>query len=165
MEKLETWIYIQWFWLQMVMASPGTHLVKNIESQLKKTLVQVWNRKCLGPYVTRQLIWLDRLQNSVLLQYTKKSIWTFYFRAKQRLKQIPSLNDSHNKWNRINEQNISTNTHVQIFYWFLRPSECMPRILLFCITGDFYASGMQQGSIFAVLWLSQMTTIWYGPLR
>ena len=43
------------------MVSPGTHLVKNhvshsrnIESKSKKT---VWNWKCLGLYLTRQLIW------------------------------------------------------------------------------------------------------------
>ena len=39
--------------LRIVMVSPGTNLVKSHESQLKK----VWNWKCLGLYVTRQLIW------------------------------------------------------------------------------------------------------------
>ena len=38
-------------------------------------------------------------------------------------------------------RNISTNTHVQ----FLLPLECMP--LLFCIFGDFYASGMQDAEV------------------
>ena len=32
-------------------------------------------------------------------------------------------------------------------YWSLRPSECMPWILLFCIFGDFYASGMQDAEV------------------
>ena len=39
--------------LQKVMVSPGTHLVKNHESQLEKQQVQ--NYKCLSLYVTRQL--------------------------------------------------------------------------------------------------------------
>ena len=75
MEKLEAWIYIQWFWLQIVMVSPGTHLVKNIESQsrniesqIKKNL-QVCNWKCLGLCVTRQLIWLISLTDSKTLYY------------------------------------------------------------------------------------------------
>ena len=48
--------------LQIVMLSPGTHLVKNHEShcranesQFKKQQVLNWN--CLGLYVTRLLIW------------------------------------------------------------------------------------------------------------
>ena len=74
MEKLETWIYIQWFWLQIVMVSPGSHLVKNIEShsrdiksQIKKIYVCNW--KCLGLCVTRQLIWLISLTDSKTLYY------------------------------------------------------------------------------------------------
>ena len=39
--------------LQMVMVCPGTHLVKSLESQLKK---KVWNWKCCGFYVIIQLI-------------------------------------------------------------------------------------------------------------
>ena len=76
MEKLETWIYIQWFWLQIVMVSPGTHLVKsiesqsrNIESQIKKKNIQVCNWKCWGLCVTRQLIWLISLTDSKTLYY------------------------------------------------------------------------------------------------
>ena len=41
--------------LQIVMLSPGTHLVKNHESQFKRQWVLNW--KCSGLYVTRQLIW------------------------------------------------------------------------------------------------------------
>ena len=44
-------------------------------------------------------------------------------------------------------QRLALNTHVQIFYWSLRPSECMPWILLLCIFGDFYASGMQDAEV------------------
>ena len=39
--------------LQIVMVSPGTHLVKNHESQFKKKSLKL---KCLDLYVTRQLI-------------------------------------------------------------------------------------------------------------
>ena len=49
--------------VQIVMVSPGTHLLKNHESlsitsdsQFKKKQA-VLNWKCLGLYVTRQLIW------------------------------------------------------------------------------------------------------------
>ena len=48
MEKLETWIYIQWFWLQIVTVSPGTHLVKNIESQSRNIESQVKKKVCKG---------------------------------------------------------------------------------------------------------------------
>ena len=40
---------------QIVVVSPGAHLAKNHESQFKKQRVQNW--KCLGLYLTRQLIW------------------------------------------------------------------------------------------------------------
>ena len=47
--------------LQIVMLSPGTHLVKNHESRCRANESQfkkrVLNWKCLGLYVTRQLIW------------------------------------------------------------------------------------------------------------
>ena len=62
MAKLETWIYIPWFWLQIVMVSPGSHLVKNTESQIKKKYL--W-----GLCVTRQLIWLISLTHSKTLYY------------------------------------------------------------------------------------------------
>ena len=76
MEKLETWIYIQRFWLQIFMVSPGTHLVKNIESQSRniesqiKKDIQVCNWKCLGLCVSRQLIWLISLTDSKTLYYS-----------------------------------------------------------------------------------------------
>ena len=35
------YIYIQWFWLQIVLVSPGTHLVKNIESQSRNIESQI----------------------------------------------------------------------------------------------------------------------------
>ena len=38
-------------------------------------------------------------------------------------------------------------THVQIFCGSLRPLECMPWILLFCIFGDYYASGIQDAEV------------------
>ena len=37
--------------------------------------------------------------------------------------------------------------HVQIFYGPLHPLECMPWILLFCIFGDFYASGIRDAEV------------------
>ena len=42
---------------------------------------------------------------------------------------------------------IATNTHVQMFFWSMRPSECMPWILLSCNFGDLYASGMQDAEV------------------
>ena len=77
---------IQWFWLKIVMMSPGTHLVKNIEShsrdiesQIKKIYVCNW--KCLGLCVTRQLIWLISLTDSKTLYYcsTLKSKYSASF--------------------------------------------------------------------------------------
>ena len=35
----------------------------------------------------------------------------------------------------------------RFFYGSLRPLECMPSILLFCIFGDFYASGIQDAEV------------------
>ena len=75
MEKLETWIYIQWFWLQIVMVSPGTHLVKKYWFPVQKHWIpdkknkQVCDWKCLGLCVTRQLIWLTSLTESKTLYY------------------------------------------------------------------------------------------------
>ena len=63
-----------WFCYKIVMVHPGTHLVKNHESQsrtnesqLKKKRVPNW--KCLGLYVTKQLIW--RQLDSKTLYYSK----------------------------------------------------------------------------------------------
>ena len=67
MEKLETWIYIQWFWLQIVMVSPGTPCEKYWVPDKKSK--QVCNWKCLGLCVTRQLIWLISLTDSKTLYY------------------------------------------------------------------------------------------------
>ena len=76
MEKLKAWIYIQWFWLQIVMVSPGTHLVKNIESQsrnnesqIKKYIYTSLQLKMLGPLCNWQLIWLISLTDSKTLYY------------------------------------------------------------------------------------------------
>ena len=63
------------------------------------------------------------------------------------LRKYASFNNSHNNCHRIHKRDISTNTHVQIFYGSLHPLECMPWILLFCIFGDFYASGMQDAEV------------------
>jgi len=44
------YIYIQWFWLQIVMVSPGTYLVKNIQSQsrnIESPMKRIY--KLLGP--------------------------------------------------------------------------------------------------------------------
>ena len=61
--------------LQIVMVSPGTHLVKSYESQSRtnesKLKKRVRNWKCLGLYVTEQSE--DRIQNSVS-QYTEIKI-------------------------------------------------------------------------------------------
>ena len=61
--------------LQIVLVSPGARLVKNheslsitIEYQLKKNRVLNW--KCFGLYVTRQLIWRQTPELS-LLQFTE----------------------------------------------------------------------------------------------
>ena len=149
MEKLETWIYIQWFWLQIVTVSPGTHLVKNIESQSRNTKSQVkkkvCNWKCVGLCVTRQLIWLISLTDSKTLYYCS-TLKSKYSPSKGQ-KKYASFNNSHNNCHRIHKRDISTNTHVQIFYGSLHPLECMPWILLFCIFGDFYASGMQDAEV------------------
>ena len=85
-------LMLPWIWileavisLQMVMLSPETHLVKNHESQFKKQRVLSW--KCLVLYVTRQLIWQDKLQNS-LYSLLKLKIYSIYCKAWQRLKEI-----------------------------------------------------------------------------
>ena len=67
--------------LQIVMVSPGTHLVKNHESLSRTNESQfnkgVLKRKCLGFYG-------DRRQNS-LLQFTEIKILSFYiFKAKKK---------------------------------------------------------------------------------
>ena len=76
------------------MLSPGTHLVKNHESQsrtnecqLKKKMLKL---KMLGTLIYNQTVNLktDSKFNSVLVQYTEIKIYSFYFKAPQRLKEI-----------------------------------------------------------------------------
>ena len=68
------------------MVSPGTHLVKNHESQ-SRTIKSQFKKQCVpGSFVTTQLT-EDRLQNSVL-QFTEIKIFSFYRKAQQRLKEI-----------------------------------------------------------------------------
>ena len=66
--------------IQTVMVSPGTHLVKNYESQSRTNESQfkkkkVWNWKYLGLYVTRPLIWRQTpklcitLNNNIVLLF------------------------------------------------------------------------------------------------
>ena len=74
--------------LQIVMVSPGTHLLKNHESllsitnesQFKKTRNPIKNWKCLGLYVTRELIWrqMPKLFGDTLftLQFTEIKMYS-----------------------------------------------------------------------------------------
>ena len=68
------------FLLQIIMVSPGTHFVKNHESQLKKTRNP--KLKMLWPLCNQTE---DRIQKSIL-QNTKIKIKSFYFKA-QKLRQ------------------------------------------------------------------------------
>ena len=111
----------------------------------KKKKLQAPDWKCLGLCVTRQLIWLISLTDSKTLYYCS-TLKSKYSPSKGQ-KKYASFNNSHNNCHRIHKRDTSTNTHVQIFYGSLRPLECMPWILLFCIFGDFYASGMQDAEV------------------
>ena len=90
--------------LQIVIARPGTHLVKNHESlsrtnesQFKKTRCHAW--VFMQPDMYR--LFGDRHQNS-LLQFTEIKIWSYTFKAQKR-----PLNSSHrNCMNRIFYQKI-----------------------------------------------------------
>ena len=100
------WIYIQWFWIQIVMVSPGTHLVKNIESQsrnnesqIKNIYTQVCNWKCLGLCVTRQLICLISLTDSKTLYYC--STLKLKYSPSKGSRKYASFNNSHNNCHRI----------------------------------------------------------------
>ena len=81
--------------LQIVMLSPGTHLVKNHgsqcrtnESQFKKQWILNW--KCLGLSATRQLIWRQTPKLFTLslhvVQFTKIKNIVVLFKAQKRLK-------------------------------------------------------------------------------
>ena len=112
--------YIQWFWIQIVMVSPGTHLVKNIESQsrsndsqIEDIYIQVCNWKCLGLCVTRQLICLISLTDSKLCI---TAVLKLKYSPSKGSRKYASFNNSHNNCHRIHKRDISTNTHVQFFY-------------------------------------------------
>ena len=72
--------------LQIVMASPGTHLVKNHGSQSRTIESQLKN---MSPWVFMQphSWYKDRRQNSVL-QFTEIKMYSFYCPAQQSLKEI-----------------------------------------------------------------------------
>ena len=64
-----------------VLVSPGT-LAKSHESQLRK----VWNWKCLGLYVTRQLIWRQTPKLCIILKLKYNP--PIYFKPQQSLKEV-----------------------------------------------------------------------------
>ena len=123
------------------MVSHGTHLVKNHESQARTNESQfkkqwVLNWKYLDLYVTKQLIWL---QNSVL-QFTEITIYSFYCKAQQRLKEICVVKQKPREQpHKSHEQYILNKGHLMvnrsIFASYAEAYE------LFCFPGDFYQSG------------------------
>ena len=103
------------------MVSPGSHLVKNIESQsrsnesqIENIYIQVCNSKCLGLCVTRQLIFLISLTDSKLCI---TAVLKLKYSPSKGSRKYASFNNSHNNCHRIHKRDISTNTHVQIFLW------------------------------------------------
>ena len=129
------------------MVSHGNHLVKNHEShartnesQFKKQWVLNW--KYLDLYVTKQLIWL---QNSVL-QFTEITIYSFYCKAQQRLKEICVVKQKPREQpHKSHEQCILQKRHLMvdrsIFASYAEAYE------LFGFPGDFYGSGTQDTEV------------------
>ena len=134
------------------MVSPGTHLVKNMEfksrnneSQIKRIYKSVTDNACMGLCANRQLIWLVSLIDSKTVYYCRTLKLKY---SPLKAKKCESFNNSHNYcYHRTHKWDISTNKHVQMFFWSMRPSECMPWILLSCNFGDLYASGMQDAEV------------------
>ena len=70
-----------------------THLLRNSPERLNPSTKKpgVLNWKCLGLYVTRQLIWRQTPKLCVTVYWNK--IYTFCCKARQRLKENVSLNN------------------------------------------------------------------------
>ena len=120
--------------LQIGIVSPGTHLVKNHESQsmpastnkshFKKQWVVHW-KICFCLYVKIQTVNLKTLspkRETVLhVQYTEIYLESLYFNAQQRLLKWSLVNNSHNIYhrnhmNRIFYKNTSSDRSTDL--WF-----------------------------------------------
>ena len=130
------------------MVSHGTHLVKNHksqartnESQFKKQWVLNW--KYLDLYVTKQLIWL---QNSVL-QFTEITIYSFYSKAQQRLKEICVVKQKpREQTHKSTEQYILQKRYLMVNRSIFA-SLYAEAYELFCFPRDFYGSGTQDTEV------------------
>ena len=130
------------------MVSHGTHLVKNHESQARTNESQfkkqwVLNWKYLDLYVTKQLIWL---QNSVL-QFTEITIYSFYCKAQQRLKEICVVKQKpREQTHKSTEQYILQKRYLMVNRSIFA-SLYAEAYELFCSPRDFYRSGTQDTEI------------------
>ena len=153
--------YIAVILLQIVMVSPGTHLVKNHESlsitnesQLK---TMRWNWKCFGLYVTYYQTVMKTNSKALYYSVLKLKYSPSHLKNNKGWKKYASLNNSHNNCHRnyTNRRDISTNTctHVQIdrsmdlcVLW----DACHE---LLCIFRDFNASDTQDAEVTEALTL------------
>ena len=139
--------------LQIVMVSPGTHLEKNHEShcranefQFKK--LQVLNWKCLGLYVTRQLVW-RQTQKLCIKQVTEIKIMlysVYRLKVQQKTKRkCVVLKTTARTATEITWTGYSTN--YNILRWNDQSLHPMGRIAMNHFAPDFYASGRQDTEV------------------
>ena len=111
------------------MVSPGTHLVKNHESQSRTNEPQFKKKWVPGSFVTIQLIW----RQTPKLQITV--IYSFYCKAQQRLKEMSRLTTATRT---AQAQKSHKQTRKTSLDWSidlsLRPIGCIPQIIL-CLWG------------------------------
>ena len=72
--------------LQIVMVSPGTHLVENHESHSRTIEFQYKTKWVLGSFVTTQLIWSQTPKLCTTVYWSKINF--FYCKAQKRVKEI-----------------------------------------------------------------------------